>query len=920
MKNEPNKENGKRKYKVTRKVVGGAIVLGLFATGLKGCSDFLQERMTVTKEKETDVDLDTEQEENTTEVESTTIVETEEYSEEETSYGEWEVESTYTEDLGQASRNIDTDMEKEAESTIVEIETEVQTDSEIETEPETQKETEPESSSSGESEPNSESSEEDKSEEEHEHNFKTISTTYLDNSSAEYHYKTIKKKCECGETKTSKKKELHDFTDFVSIGKDGEEQHCKKCEHEEIIAHDVTTYSIFTNNENGTHTQNNFEKCTRDYCDYEGLLSQTVGPHNCGDYVNAGDKGEESRCQSEGCDYVQTRDHKEKKTVTYNSMEGHKHSAQTDTICENGCGYEIRSTKLEDCIHEKFTSNGVDYEVSVCPKCEDELKREHPYEKVLEEFYRNNDGTHVERIVYECPSCGEEKIEETLENCIGKWVSAGAVGESQLCTDCGATNTRDHNLKENSEAKYVGDGISHQHEVEIDKVCQNVGCGYEMHDSKKENCDMNYEDNGENELAKCPTCKKEVTREHNMNPVTRHKDNADGKTHTTTKMNICQNENCGHEDTILEETNNHVPSGSWTNNGEDGEKNTCNVDGCNGEMKRDHDLSNPATGTGEYHYIGNAQHVEGGEKKCANGCGYTEVVKEEDAIPENCDLTGPKNPAPNGEDITVTCPKCEHEEVVHTHNIKSEREKKQSYDPANHSVKQTCDALYTDGSACTYTNGPIDEPHNLVPTGVENTDERPGMREMRCETNENGTGCGEFVWQEMTNTNEQIEESIEEQTSVEIPEEENSTEYVESENTEPNSPIVEDEQQEDTTEYVESENTESNSSVVEDEQQEDTTEYVESENTETNSSVAEDKQQEDTTENTASVSETIVAKAEAQIVDEIAREVMNMRRNNKENNIYEQLTTGSEKTLAKKRKLMYTVYNEYMGKRRKNYC
>ena len=47
---------------------------------------------------------------------------------------------------------------------------------------------------------------------------------------------------------------------------------------------------------------------------------------------------------------------------------------------------------------------------------------------------------------------------------------------------------------------------------------------------------------------------------------------------------------------------------------------------------------------------------------------------------------------------------------------------------------------------------------------------------------------------------------------------------------------------------------------------------------------------------------------------------MNMRRNNKENNIYEQLTTGSEKTLAKKRKLMYTVYNEYMGKRRKNYC
>ena len=132
---------------------------------------------------------------------------------------------------------------------------------------------------------------------------------------------------------------------------------------------------------------------------------------------------------------------------------------------------------------------------------------------------------------------------------------------------------------------------------------------------------MNYKDNGENELAKCPTCEKEITREHNMKLVTIHKDNADGKTHMTTKKNACQNEGCEHEDIISKETNDHVPNGSWTNNGKDGEKNTCNVDGCNGEMKREHDLSNPATGTGEYHYIGNAQHVEGGEKKCANGCG-----------------------------------------------------------------------------------------------------------------------------------------------------------------------------------------------------------------------------------------------------------------------------------------------------------
>ena len=925
------------------------------------------------------------------EIESTTIVETEEYAQEETSYSEWEEENISIEDLGQASRNVSENIQIETDSTIVEIETEtgleMETESELETE--TQKETEMPSSS--ESESSSESSEEDKSddEKEHEHHFKTISKKYVNGKDGKYHYETIKKSCECGEVKVIKKKEEHQLTDFASIGKDGEEQHCEKCEYKDVIDHDVTTYSIFTDNGNGTHKEEEIEKCNRDYCDYEGVVSTKVGPHDCGEFVNAGDN-EKSYCQGEGCGFVQTRSHKEKTDVTYSSTGSHKHAAHTKTTCENGCGYETFSTKLEDCIHEEFTSNGVDYEVSVCPKCEDELERNHSYGEATPEYIAQNDGTHIEKLVYECSTCGQEKTEETQKDCTGTWVSKGAIGESKYCSECKTTDTRDHNLDKDTTVKYTGNGVDkHQHTKETDWVCLNEGCGYETHASKIEDCSMNYVDNETNEKAKCPTCENEVTknhdmkeetrhidngdgkthtvaafnvcqndyckhedeiskksenhtasgswinngeagekntcaledcngemqRDHNMKEETRHIDNGDGKTHTVAVFNVCQNDNCGYEEKVSEKNENHTASGSWINNDKAGEKNTCAVEGCNGEMQRDHDLSGAPIGTGEYHYIGNKQHVEGAKKVCGNNCGYETVMPQDEAEPENCDLTGERKPEPNGEDITVTCPKCEHPEIVHTHNIVSNREKKSTYDPTNHNVLQTCDALYDDGTSCSYSNGPIEEAHNLVATGVENTDENPGMREMHCETNENGVGCGEFVWVEMTNTysEEKIEEKTEtetvEQTSEEVSEERETTTVADTEEmTQTTSDVVEEEQEStiDSTESNEAEEIEETETAIvnkEEEIVETTPEVIEEEQ----ESIVDNENQ------TQEASEEVIEEATKQIIEEVAQELF-------AKGIDKQMTLTSQKMLAKKPEIMYTIYNEYVKKKRRNYC
>ncbi len=913
MKNEENKD-----YKLVKRGIGVVVALGLLAS-LKSCPAYFQSNGPENNEMTLDLDekkknIETE---NTTEIENTTIAETEEYAQEETNYSEWEEENPSIEDLGQASRNVSENIQIETDSTIVEIETEtgleVETESELETE--TQKETEMPSSS--ESESSSESSEEDKSddEKEHEHHFKTISKKYVNSKDGKYHYETIKKSCECGEVKTIKKKEEHQLTDFVSIGKDGEEQHCEQCEYENVIDHDVTTYSIFTDNGNGTHKEEEIEKCNRDYCDYEEVISTKVGPHDCGEFVNAGDN-EKSYCQGEGCGFVQTRSHKENTEVTYSSTGSHKHAAHTKTTCENGCGYETFSTKLEDCIHEEFTSNGVDYEVSVCPKCEDELERDHSYGEATPEYIAQNDGTHIEKLVYECSTCGQEKTEETQKDCTGTWVSKGAIGESKYCSECETTYTRDHNLDKNTTTKYTGNGVDkHQHTEETDWVCLNEGCGYETHESKIENCSMNYVDNETNEKAKCPTCEEEVTKNHDMKEETRHIDNGDGKTHTVAVFNVCQNEYCKHEDEVSKKNENHTTSGSWINNGEAGEKNTCALEDCNGEMQREHDLSGTPIGTGEYHYIGNKQHVEGAKKVCGNNCGYETVMSQDEAEPENCDLTGEKKPEPNGEDITVTCPKCEHPEIVHTHNIVSNREKKSTYDPINHNVLQTCDALYDDGTSCLYSNGPIEEAHNLVATGVENTDENPGMREMHCETNENGIGCGEFVWVEMTNTysEEKIEEKSKsetvEQTSEEVLEERETTTVVDTEEmTQTTSTVVEEEQEStiDSTESNEAEEIEETEIVVVDKEEivESTPEVIEEEQ---ESIVDNDNQ-------TQKASEEMIKEATEQIIEEVARELFNSKV------IDKQMTLTSQKMLAKKPEIMYTIYNEYVKKKRRNYC
>lgn len=896
-------ENKNKHYKLTKKIMSGVLVAALLAGGFKGCGAIINN----VKESNLDTeDKDNSKKDDSNEISSTTEIESPAYKEEEptdletTTYSEWE-ETDTTENVESNVRARNVGQEIVEESSIV-FETETESELETELETETEKETEKESKSS-ESEPYSESSDEDKSDEdkeEHEHNYKFVKRTVSDNGSDKEHVISTKYRCSCGQTKTIKKKEAHTLTNPTSIGKEGEEQHCEKCHHEIITNHDVTTYTLFTNNENGTHTENTIAKCKNDYCDYEEIIASKVGPHDCSDYVNIGEKGEESHCQSEGCDFVQTRGHKEKvKDTHYEKADNHQHSVTEDIVCENGCGYERKTKKLEDCIHENFVSGGIDYEVSICPDCGDELKREHSYEVTTVEYLANHDGTHVEMVTYECPSCGEKTIEEMEQNCVGDWVSAGTIGESQYCVDCGVTNTRSHDLETTTNIKYIGDGEhNHQHEVEINEVCQNEGCGYTNNETSTDSCTMIYKDNGENELAKCPTCETEVTRNHNMVEQTIHVDNKDGETHTKIVSNVCQNEDCEHTENVSEETEKHIASGPWKNNRKDGEINTCSADGCNAEMKQDHNYEGQTPTSIGFEYQQNGNHKEKFETACiTDGCGY---VKEEYGNEEACkpDMTKVHD---NGTTVTASCmAECGNEDiVVHTHDVVNKYE---YTDDNGHMVTPTCEGESQYGYVCDKKQTPYSEEHHPVGEGTPTVDELTGdiYYENTC-ADCKGTYLTMTSNDKTENPEQQSTETSESESITENPSSENLSTVTEEEIAS-STEVIEEE-----TEMQMEEQQESSTEVLEQEQAEVVTEEVESYETEAESVeeiMSEDKLEE----------------AIQQIVEEVAQEIVEEKKNVEVMEVSDNLALATEKPLEKKLKFMYTIYNEYMEKKRRHYC
>jgi S-methylmethionine-dependent homocysteine/selenocysteine methylase len=57
----------------------------------------------------------------------------------------------------------------------------------------------------------------------------------------------------------------------------------------------------------------------------------------------------------------------------------------------------------------------------------------------------------------------------------------------------------------------------------------------------------------------------------------------------------------------------------------------------------------------------------------------------------------------------------------------------------------------------------------------------------------------------------------------------------------------------------------------------------------------------------------VIEEATKQIIEEVAQELF-------AKGIDKQMTLTSQKMLAKKPEIMYTIYNEYVKKKRRNYC
>ncbi len=859
-KEEFTEEKSEKKYAIQRAGLTAAAVL--LAVGIGSCEiqrlakedaktkkitmKFGEEdknfRLPSTKEKETETSIETE--------EVTTI---EEVSEEESVYVERSIENS--------ARDNENEIIEEETSAIA-FSSEIETETQVETEKETESQSEPKPSQSSEEEKESEDKEDN-----HEHNFKVTSKVCKSNEDGTHTFIT-NKKCSCGEKITIKKKQDCEYGDWVSNGKEGEVASCIQCSYEQTRDHDVEMYTSYLDNENGTHTQIIGNTCNT--CDYTEEISKKVEPHNCGEYYNAFEKGEESKCDS-GCGYTQTRGHKINTEKSYEAGEDHQHKVISTSTCET-CDYTKEETSLEDCIHEIWKSNGAYYEVSVCPSCGDEMTRNHSfdYENSTTTYIAKNDGTHIERITYDCQTCDEKREFDTIEDCVGTWTSIGEAGEKLTCDHCEAEQTRDHDLAITTEYK---DNHNGTHEKNEDQKCNT--CNYETHSSVNENCNYSdFKNNGANEKRTCGDCKHEDTRDHTMEHQTEHVDDQNGKTHTTIVKDVCAT--CDYEEEISKTTEAHSSNSPWENNNESGEKNKCET--CAGEMTRDHTMK-PVEETGDYQYVSNGQHLLGKKQDCAT-CDYTIAVE---GVLEDCDLTGAEFTKEDGKTVAVTCPKCKHDETVHIHEFSEPQYEKDTVE--SHYVKITCENKRSDGSACSYESK-THEQHNWEPTGIENTWDHPNEKQVECNK------CHDTDWVVMENTfslDTTMMEVMEEETVVESQTEE----------------IVEEET------VVESQTEE----IVEEETMvESQTEEKVEEETVVESQTEEKVEEETVVESQPQECVPISEKATRQIVDELAKEWFEQRKNREsqrrqeENNKMVLLT--NELPLAKKKYLRYNRGNK----------
>ena len=734
-----NMQNEKleKKYTLQKASLGifatGAAIAAIIA-GLRGCSAF--EEKLAAGDIEISTDRDRTKEEISTEISSTYVEETSEISSLEEISATEESSTSFVTSEEELASSKDKQYVKTKKKPVQESETVVEEMSDTEPtsaveESQVEKTSEPESSSTPSSTPSG-SEDENKEDDDdkkkgHKHDYTIVVEEKVNAIDEEHHERIVKLKCKkCSKTTIEKKKEACNFSDFKSIGVDGEQASCAICTNKKTRNHDLTQTTTCVDDGNGKHTETKKETCNT--CDYEVLLFQNTSIHHLSGFQNAGEVGEENHCDA--CDYVDKRNHTKTTNVSYEPGEQHIHTVLSNTTCST-CDYTSEKTEQENCVHEIFVSGGQEYEVSTCPKCEDEKTKPHDwnYEEFITTYVSKNDGTHVERIIYDCNTntCDEKLFDDKLENCVGTWVSEGKIGETMDCDLCENTQKRDHSLENETEIK---DNHNGTHTKEERGIC--TTCDYEevlSVNTENHKSTHLWQNNGEaGEKNSCDDCAAEMTRSHATTQETKHIDDKNGLTHTDVVVNVCGT--CDYEKEISKTVAHHMATSPWQNNGETGEKNSC--DDCAAEMTRNHTMG-AISDTGNYTYVGNKQHTKGQVQSCTT-CDYTHSL---DGELENCNLTGPENTKEDGKTIYVSCPDCFHEEIVHTHSFSDPIYTPNTLD--SHNVTTLC-LEPRDGGACSYSSTVQGEHHWTIETGRENTWDHPAEKEVECED------CHDLNW------------------------------------------------------------------------------------------------------------------------------------------------------------------------------